>query len=74
MDSTVTASNILINKISEFSDEIKNSNNNFGKILYDENLLEDLKLSISQIKEMTGIINEQLKSGGLEVKADVDLF
>jgi phospholipid/cholesterol/gamma-HCH transport system substrate-binding protein len=74
MDSTLTASRLMIDKISQFSDDVNNSRNNLGKVLYDEDLLEDLKLSLSQIKEMTGLINEQLKSGGLKVDADVDLF
>jgi len=74
LDSTLVNSNKLIRKISAFSDEIKSSENNLGKILYDEALLSDLQNSLKQIQEMTTIINEQLKSGGLEVKADVDLF
>jgi phospholipid/cholesterol/gamma-HCH transport system substrate-binding protein len=73
-DSTLTSTNHLMSKLNQFSDEIKNSENNIGKLLYDEKLLNDLQLSFSQIKELTEIITEQLKSGGLEVKADVDLF
>jgi len=73
-DSTLTASNHLIKKFNSFSDEITNSENNLGKVLYDEELLSNLQESFKKIKELTKIINEQLKSGGLEVKADVDLF
>ena len=73
-DSTLTASNILLENLNIFSKEITNSENNIGKIMYDEDLLNDLQISLKQIKELTKTINEQLKSGGLEVKADVDLF
>ena len=70
----MNSSNELILQLTQLSDETRNSQNNLGKILYDENLVNDLKTSLSQIKELTEIINSQLKSGGLEVKADVDLF
>lgn len=74
LDSTLSNSNALITKFNRISDEIVNSENNIGKLLYDEELFNDLVISIKQIKELTTIINKQLKSGGLEVKADVDLF
>lgn len=73
-DSTLTKSNILLTKLNGFSKEISNSQNNIGKVLYDEELLNDLQASLKQIKELTSIINQQLKSGGLEVRADIDLF
>ena len=74
LDSTLVSSNNILNDISTFTQEIKDSNNNIGKMMYDEELLEDLKVSIKQVRELTELITEQLKSGGLEVKADVDLF
>lgn len=74
LDSTISNSNVLITKFNRISDEVVNSENNIGKLLYDEEMFNDLVISIKQIKELTTIINEQLKSGGLEVKADVDLF
>jgi phospholipid/cholesterol/gamma-HCH transport system substrate-binding protein len=74
LDSTLTSSNELISKLAVLTDEVANSENNLGKILYDDNLLNDLRTSLKQINELTRTINDQLKSGGLEVKADVDLF
>lgn len=74
LDSTLISSNLLMTKLNKISDEIVNSENNIGKLLYDENLFNELVISLQQIKEMTTIINQQLKNGGLEVKADVDLF
>jgi phospholipid/cholesterol/gamma-HCH transport system substrate-binding protein len=74
LDSTLSSSNELISKLAILTDEVVNSENNLGEILYDENLLNDLRSSLKQINELTRTINDQLKSGGLEVKADVDLF
>ncbi len=74
LDSTLISSNLLVGKLNKISDEIVNSENNIGKLLYDDKLFDELVLSLQQIKEMTTIINQQLKNGGLEVKADVDLF
>ena len=74
LDSTIISSNYLINNLNKLSEEVVNSENNIGKLLYDDKLFDEFVLSLQQIREMTNIINKQLKSGGLEVKADVDLF
>lgn len=74
LDSTIINSNYLISNLNKLSDEVVNSENNIGKLLYDDKLFDEFVISLQQIKEMTSIINKQLKSGGLEVKADVDLF
>ena len=74
LDSTISSSNYLISNLNKLSDEVVNSENNIGKLLYDDKLFDEFVISLQQIKEMTSIINKQLKSGGLEVKADVDLF
>ncbi len=74
LNSTLTSSSELITKLNTLSDEIANKENNIGKLIYDEELIGDLKTSFEQIKELTKIINQQLKDGGLEVKADIDLF
>ncbi len=74
LDTTLTVSNNLISKFSDITTEITESQNNIGKIIYDEELLKRLQTSLKQIEELTAIVNKQLKSGGLEVKADIDLF
>ena len=74
IDSTLTNTNSLISKMINFSNQVENSENNLGKLLYDEELLSNLKLSIEKINELTNLISEQLKSDGLKVEADVDLF
>jgi len=74
LNATLNSSSELITKLNILSDEIANKENNIGKLIYDEELIGDLKTSFEQIKELTKIINQQLKDGGLEVKADIDLF
>jgi phospholipid/cholesterol/gamma-HCH transport system substrate-binding protein len=74
LDSTLSVSNHLISDFSRFTTEVMNSQNNLGKIIYDQELLTNLQNSLKQIEELTTIINKQLKSGGIEVKADIDLF
>lgn len=74
LDSAVIVSKTLITQMSTVIDETMQSNNNLGKFLYDEHIISDLKRSLKQINKLTKTINNQLENGGLEVKADVDLF
>jgi len=61
----------LVLKLNGFFDEVKNQENNLGKIMYDEKLVEDLSITLKQLKELSEIINKQLKEKGLKVDADV---
>jgi phospholipid/cholesterol/gamma-HCH transport system substrate-binding protein len=67
-------SNILVNRVDVFLQEIENKQNNVGKILYDEQFYTDLKTMMENIKELTVILNEQLKNEGINVDANLDLF
>jgi len=67
-------SNELIIKITNFSDEIKNKQNNAGKLLYDEQFMNDLKTSVKQAKDLLNTLIKQLEGKGLKVEADVSLF
>ncbi len=62
----------LISKLNSFFAEIENKENNLGKLMYDENLVNDLSSTLKQLKELSKIINEQLKDEGLNV--DVNIF
>jgi len=64
----------LMIKFNKLADETTNRNNNLGKILYDENLYKNLTETLSQVKEMTKMIIDQLKGEGLNVDAKIDLF
>jgi phospholipid/cholesterol/gamma-HCH transport system substrate-binding protein len=61
----------LLVKINNFADEIKNKENTFGKILYDEEVYKNLSQSLTQLNELTKIIIEQLKGDGFKVDADI---
>jgi phospholipid/cholesterol/gamma-HCH transport system substrate-binding protein len=66
--------NELLEKINTLTEETKNKKNNIGKLLYDEQLITDLKTSLEQVKELTKIVIDQLKEKGLNVDAKIDLF
>lgn len=70
----IANTNELITKLTKFSDEITSKQNNAGKILYDEQFLNDLKTTIKQAKDLLNILNKQLEGKGLKVDADVSLF
>lgn len=66
--------NSLIAKANIFVDEMKNKQNNLGKLLYDEEMYSNLSKSITQLNELTKLILEQLKGDGFKVDAKIDLF
>lgn len=61
--------NDLVQKINSFTDEINKRENNLGKILYDDELLGNLKSSIKQLETLTKILVDQLNSKGIKVDA-----
>lgn len=66
-DSLAAAANV-------FLDEIKNKQNNLGKLMYDEEIYNNLTQTLQSVKELTKILNDQLKGEGINVDANVDLF
>lgn len=61
----------LVQKINSFTDEINRRENNLGKILYDDELLGNLKSSIKQLETLTRILVDQLNSKGIKVDANI---
>lgn len=61
----------LISKVNALIDQTNRSENNLGKLLNDKELLDNIKDSIAQVKELTKILVEQLKSKGIEVNAHI---
>lgn len=68
---TVEKSNSILTKFDLLMQETSQKKNNAGKLLYDENLINDLKESITSVKELTKILVEQLKSKGIKVDANI---
>ncbi len=61
----------MITKINRLSDETVNRKNNLGKILYDENLIKNLKSSLEKLNKLSGILIEQLQNEGVNVDANI---
>ena len=72
LQKTAANANELIGKLNSFSDEIKQGENNIGKLVYDEKIAEDLKILSERIFKLTETIQDQLNGKGL--KTDVNLF
>ncbi|TSA27953.1 MAG: MCE family protein [Ignavibacteriales bacterium] len=65
-----TSKEVLI-KINDFMDKTNTNQNNLGKLLNDSGLMNDLKATIQQAKDLTKILIDQLKSKGVEVNAHI---
>ncbi|MEI7812723.1 MAG: MlaD family protein [Ignavibacteria bacterium] len=66
--------NDLLTKINNLTDETADRKNNAGKLLYDEELLTDVKKSINQVRDLTKILLDQLNNKGLNVDAHIKFF
>ncbi len=64
-------SDTLISNLNTLTTETINQQNNVGKLLYDENLINDLKKTLKQINELTSILVDQLKNDGINVDANI---
>lgn len=71
LNSVTQQSQKVLKDINQISYEILNKQNNLGKILYDENVLNDIKSSLKQVNELTSILIEQLKGKGINVDANI---
>lgn len=71
---TLNNSQLLISSINDFIDKTNKSENNLGRVLNDKEITENLKVSIQQLKDLTKLLLDQLKSSGIKVDAKIDLF
>ena len=71
LQSVLSNTDSLLAKLNIFTDELKNRQNNLGKIIYDEKIYDDLSQPLKQLNELTKIMIEQLKDDGLKVDADI---
>ena len=72
--SALKVSKELLTKVNTFMDRTDKSQNNLGKVLNDTTLVDDLKVSIQQVRELTKLLIDQLKADGIEIHAHVKLF
>jgi phospholipid/cholesterol/gamma-HCH transport system substrate-binding protein len=64
-------SDSLLSDLNSLTNETMNKENNIGKLLYDENIINDLKQTLKQVNELTSILIDQLKNDGINVDANV---
>lgn len=74
LQKVLKSTNELMGKVNRLADETTDRKNNAGKLLYDEELMKDIKASLQQVKELTKLLNDQLKDQGLNVDAHIKLF
>lgn len=61
----------LVLKLDDFVNEVKSKENNLGKVIYDEEFISDLKVTLNQLKELSDVVLQQLKGKGFKVDADI---
>jgi phospholipid/cholesterol/gamma-HCH transport system substrate-binding protein len=74
LQSLLLKADTLVAKANEFTAEIKNKQNNVGKILYDKDLNQNLTQSVARLNEITKILLDQLKKEGIKIDAHIKLF
>lgn len=68
------SANSLLVKLNSLADETTSGKNNLGKLMYDEQIINDLKISLQQVKDLTKILVEQLQNEGINVDANIDVW
>ncbi|MCX6167861.1 MAG: MlaD family protein [Ignavibacteriales bacterium] len=71
INSVLMVSKNLLVKVNDFMDKTDKNQNNLGKMLNDPDLMNDLKTTIQQARELIKVLMEQLKSKGVEVNAHI---
>jgi phospholipid/cholesterol/gamma-HCH transport system substrate-binding protein len=74
MNKVLASTDSLLSVLNTIANETTSQKNNLGRILYDEQLFNKIETTLNQLNELTGLMNEQLKSNGLKVDADINLF
>ena len=71
---TLERSKTLISNVNDFMLKIDNGENSLGKVINDEAMMNDLKTSVQNLKDLSNLLLEQLKNKGLKVDAKIHLF
>lgn len=62
-------SNELVQRVDKLVSDTENKKNNAGKLLYDEQLVSDIKKALEELRGLTKILVDQLENEGLKVDA-----
>ena len=71
LKSVFQKSDTLLSDLNSLTKETMNQQNNIGKLLYDENMINDLKKTLQQVNDLTAILIDQLKNNGINVDANI---
>lgn len=71
LKSVFKKSDTLLTNLNNLTNETLQQQNNAGKLLYDTNLVNDLKKTIQQVNVLTSLLIEQLKNDGINVDANI---
>lgn len=71
---TLEESKSLITRVNDFIDQTNDNRNNLGKLINDTEIVNDLKSSLNQLKDLTKLLLDQLKKEGIKVDANINLF
>ncbi len=71
LKNVVQKSDTLLSDLNNLTKETMNQQNNVGKLLYDEDVINDLKQTLKQVNELTSILIDQLKNDGVNVDANI---
>jgi phospholipid/cholesterol/gamma-HCH transport system substrate-binding protein len=71
LKSVFKKSDTLLTDLNSLTKETLQQQNNAGKLLYDENLVNDLKKTLQQVNDLTSLLIEQLKNDGINVDANI---
>ena len=67
----MTSTDSLVAQLSKFMSDVYKGVNIIGKLVNDEKIMSDLQETLSQLKELSKIVLEQLKGEGFKVDADI---
>jgi phospholipid/cholesterol/gamma-HCH transport system substrate-binding protein len=67
----MSSTDSLVTQLSKFMDDVDKGENNIGKLVNDEKIMNDLQETLTQLKELSKIVLEQLKGEGFKVDADI---
>ncbi|MFZ6033565.1 MAG: MlaD family protein [Melioribacter sp.] len=70
-NSTLYESKKLLSELNALLDETKRSENNLGRLLYDDKFMNDLKDTMTKLNKLVEILEKQIQGEGIKVDANI---